>query len=603
MSGLSKWVVLPLTCSAALGCSDETHLRANAAVGLGITAPQALLDDLDHATLFVVDATGGRTCSASSGLVSSSGGTTGLVPADLPHDTIAQASLARTSPDGSPCPANGVFCSGDIILPIDASRQLVFQVVGYKNDAAYGVGCATVAIVTDPLQVSISMHRYVPTAVCGDGILAVGEQCEGSGGPPAADDPICDTTCHTKEVLLSSDNAGPGGKTITNAPPQSKKGVSVAWSKAPSATNPNPFHAVFQDTNFGTQGTGPEINYRQMSQDLLRIASPALLGAQVRLPYKGGTTPGFDQRPRTQGAPAIGVLDDGSFIVAYEDDRSSTTGQTNISMTHVSADAQPDDDTVYINSLGLNECTSPAVAGGPQTRALIVWTDNASKRVRGRIWSPSSGWVTGSELSLSTQQAAFPRVAGFDNGWVVVWQGASTSDANDILARVIDASGNGAAPFVVNDLAAGVQDQPTVAALPSGEFVVAWRDGSNVMMQRFDASGGRVAGDQSSPVNDAGGAGERPAAAGSGLANGFFALAWQAGTEIRARLVDKSAGFRANSVDGQESSFPVSDPSVSGQRSAPAVTIGGAGHIVFAWQDDSTSHPGIYARRFPLPVD
>ncbi len=603
MSAAPRWLA-PSLLLLALGCSSSPS-PARAAIGLDITTPQALLDEIDSATLFVVDTAGGNACDATSGLVASSGGTTGLVPLDLGQTNPVEASLSRTSPDGSACPDNGVFCTGEIVLPLDPSRQLIFQVVGYKQNKPFGVACTTAAVVTDPLHVSLSMRRFVQPAVCGDGVIGVGEQCEGNGGVPSADDPICDTDCHTKELLLSSDNLGPLGKSVTNAPPQSKKAVALAWSQAPAATNPNPLHAVFQDTNFAPQGTGPEINYRQMTQDVLPITSPALLHAQIRLPLNGGTSTGFDQRPRTQGAPAIGVLADGSFLVAYEDDSNSTAaGQVNISMTHVTADGQPDPDQVYINSLGLNQCTSPAVAGGPQGRALVVWTDNAAKRVRGRIWSPS-GWVSGSDISFSTQDASFPKVAGFDNGWVITWQGASANDANGVLARVVDASGSGAAAFVVNDVTAGVQDQPAVAALPSGEFVVAWHDGTNVMMQRFDASAGRIAGDQSAPVNDAtaDGASERPAVAGSSLASGFFAVAWQsAGGEIRGRLLDRSSGFLANSVDGQETAFLVNDPKISDQRAAPAVTIGGAGYVVFAWQDDSTDHPGIYARRFPLPV-
>jgi hypothetical protein len=37
-------------------------------------------------------------------------------------------------------------------------------------------------------------------------------------------------------------------------------------------------------------------------------------------------------------------------------------------------------------------------------------------------------------------------------------------------------------------------------------------------------------------------------------------------------------------------------------RANPVVAIGGSGpFIAFAWEDQTASPPGIYARRFPLP--
>jgi len=82
-----------------------------------------------------------------------------------------------------------------------------------------------------------------------------------------------------------------------------------------------------------------------------------------------------------------------------------------------------------------------------------------------------------------------------------------------------------------------------------------------------------------------------------------YVVAWQVSDgAIRARLVDRDGGYLDNPVDGQNTSFLVSREDVSGQRSRPAVVIGGDGHIVFAWQDDSVDHSGIFARRFPLPV-
>lgn len=587
--------VLCLACSTA---PSATSLPSG--IGVQFHAPQALLDDVQTVTLSVVEASRVElNCDEATGLVGSG---TGLISNEVANqDVVVKVPLGRTRPGGEPCPNDGVFCSEDIVLPRDASTPLIFQALGSANGKPLAVGCTTAAVNSDPFYVTMSMLRYVAPAVCGDGVLQVGEQCEATDGPIAQDDPLCDLSCKTKEMLLSSDHAGPSNIQISNAPAGSKGGVALAWSQAPNASNPSPLHAVFEDTNFGATGTGPEVNYRQMGQDFRPIQYPPLLSSQIRLPLQGGTTPGFDQRPRTQGAPAIATMTDGSFVVAYEDDRLSTSA--NISLTAISSDvAMPRADEVNINQLGVDACGSPTVAGGPTDRALIAWTDRAGRRIRGRIWS-KTGWVFSSDMTLSAQEGDTPRAAGWNDGWVIAWHGRSNEDNDDVLFVQVEANGTVGGPIVVNERRADVQNKPAIAAMPTGEFAVVWHDTGRIMIQRFDVSGQPLAGDQDAPVNEeALGAGDHPAIAASTLASGFYAVTWQtASGEIRARLLDRTGSYLFNSVDGQPSSFLVNRADVAGQRTRPSVVIGGAGHIVFAWQDDSADHSGIWARRFPLP--
>lgn len=590
-----------IPAALCLACSTAPSATFSpSGIGVQFVAPKALLDDVQSVTLYVVDASvAGVVCDEAKGTV---GGTTGLIPNEVgTQETVVKVPLVRTRPGGEPCPNDGAFCSEDIVLPRDVSKPLIFQAVGSANAKPLAVGCATAAVNSDPFYVTMTMLRYVAPAVCGDGVLQVGEQCEWADGVIVEDDPFCDTSCKTTELLLSSDHAGPSNLQITNAPAGSKGGVALAWSQAPDAPNPSPLHAVFEDTNFGATGTGPEVNYRQMGQDLRPIEYPPLLSSQIRLPLQGGAIPGFDQRPRTQAAPAIGIMTDGSLVVAYEDDRLSTSA--NISLTVTSPDvATTRADEVNINQLGVDACSSPTLAGGPADRALIAWTDNAGRRIRGRIWS-NTGWLWTSDTTLSAQEADSPRAAGWNDGWILAWHGRSNDDNDDVLFVQVEANGTVGAPIVVNKDRAGVQDEPSIAAMPTGEFAVVWHDTGRIMIQRFDASGQPLAGDQDAAVNEeAFGAGGQPAIAASTLASGFYAVAWQTPSgELRGRLLDRTGGYLFNSVDGQTSSFLISRADVDGERAHPAVAIGGAGHIVFAWQDDSADHSGIWARRFPLP--
>ncbi|MCU0693567.1 MAG: hypothetical protein MUF54_19430, partial [Polyangiaceae bacterium] len=430
---------LPITAVGVLAvgaCSSPPSDRARAVphVGVAFHAPRALLDDVDSMSLYVIDeAQTKATCVPGTGMVQSLAGTTGLVPSDMASIDAIVFPLARRMADGSACPDNGVFCSDEISLPTAPDLRLVFQAVAHKQGIARAVGCAAGAVNSDPFYVSIRMHRYVAPAVCGDGLLQVGEQCEGDGGPPLPNDPFCDQSCRSNELLLSTDHLGPSNIRVTNDPPGSKNRVDLAWSVAPNANTPNPLHAVFQDTNFGPTGSGPEINYRQMNQALQPVETPALLSSQIRLPLAGGHIPGFDQRPRTQGAPAIATMTDGSIVVAYEDDRTSAGGQVNISFTASSLDiAVPRADEIYINKQGVNTCSEPDVAGGPTDRALVVWSDTAARRVRGRRWE-STGWLSPSDKTFSADAADQPAVSGWNEGWILTWHGRSAADNDDIL--------------------------------------------------------------------------------------------------------------------------------------------------------------------------
>ena len=174
---------------------------------------------------------------------------------------------------------------------------------------------------------------------------------------------------------------------------------------------------------------------------------------------------------------------------------------------------------------------------------------------------------------------------------------------------VLDGQPSGAAS-VVSTGHTGTQDHPGVASIGGGDdrFAIAWADhgqnGADIVVQRFDATGVPVPGDSSTPINDLVADGDQvtPAIAGSS-SGAFFAVGWlDVGSgQVRARLLDASAGFDFNSVTGQDDEFQVSLAD-GRMRANPTVAVGGSGPFVaFTWDDQTASPPGIYARRFPLP--
>lgn len=83
-------------------------------------------------------------------------------------------------------------------------------------------------------------------------------------------------------------------------------------------------------------------------------------------------------------------------------------------------------------------------------------------------------------------------------GYIVVWESQDQDGSGEgVYGRILDDTGfPSGAEFRVNTTTAGSQDQPAVASLPSGEFIVAWEasngldgSGDGVFAQRFSSAG------------------------------------------------------------------------------------------------------------------
>jgi hypothetical protein len=218
--------------------------------------------------------------------------------------------------------------------------------------------------------------------------------------------------------------------------------------------------------------------------------------------------------------------------------------------------------------------------------------------------TPSTSTLTlGNPNDLSTGTGNVgPQVASTGSGWVVVW-----TSRTGIKLRAINADGTpSGTELTVNESGAGAEGA-RVAALPDGRFAVVWSAGGDVFVQRYDAKGQPILGDQAQPVNDVVTAGEQtqPAIAATPAAGGSYVVAWlDAETgHVRARFLGGLSGFLFNNVDGQPTEFQASREG-GRTRAHPAVAAGGSGPFVaIGWEDRSASGAGIVVRRFPLPSD
>ena len=86
-----------------------------------------------------------------------------------------------------------------------------------------------------------------------------------------------------------------------------------------------------------------------------------------------------------------------------------------------------------------------------------------------------------------------------DGGWVITWTSHDQDGSQDgVYARAYGPDGAPrGAEFRVNDATAGYQDMPEVAGLSDGGFVIVWREGlgTAIRMARYDATGTRTVAD------------------------------------------------------------------------------------------------------------
>jgi serralysin len=216
---------------------------------------------------------------------------------------------------------------------------------------------------------------------------------------------------------------------------------------------------------------------------------------------------------------------------------------------------------------------APLASGG----FVVVWmTDNS---VKAQLFD-RQGEKLGAELLAGSASNDQPTVTGLaSGGFVIAWSDFDDS-ALGVSARLFDAAGNPlTGAFRVNTETFGSEQQPTIAALSSGGFVVGWTDqdeggGSDITAQIFDAAGAKVGGelavnsttflDQYHPVV-------------AGLPGGGFIVTWQDQLNgMRVQIFDAAGAKVGSEFQGAEG---------TGTVSSETIPILASGNFVIAWSD------------------
>lgn len=219
--------------------------------------------------------------------------------------------------------------------------------------------------------------------------------------------------------------------------------------------------------------------------------------------------------------------------------------------------------TISVNTQTTDSQSKPGTIGLADGSFLVVWQtastagDGSLGAIKGQRYT-SSGYAIGSEFLVNTAAAGnqiYVRAAALQSGgFVLTWETTDTlqdGSGTAVKAQLFDSAGAKlGAEFLVNTATSLDQQQPTVAALADGGFVVAWhttdttQDGSGwaVKAQRFDSAGVKVGAEFLVNSTAFGSQNDVDVA---GLSNGGYVVTWQTGgggnADIFARAYD-SAG-------------------------------------------------------------
>ncbi len=304
--------------------------------------------------------------------------------------------------------------------------------------------------------------------------------------------------------------------------------------------------------------------------------------------------------------PSLAMNSTGDFVIVWEDDSDSSDGSGNFDI--VARGFQPGGcesfhDVIANGSVTSGQQNTPGVAMDSNGNFVVVWRDDNDGNGIGQIYARgfnSSGSQSFSLMTVNSQnsgQQQNPAVAMDPNGnFVVVWEDDSdSSDGSgnyDIFARGFHPDGTEKFhDMLVNDIADGQQNTPSVAMDSDGNFVVVWRDDNdgNGIGQIY-ARGFNSLGSQSfarMTVNSVSSGQQQNPSVVMG-SDGGFVVVWEDDSDSSGNYDIFARGFNSNGLE-RFSDITV-NPSPGGQHLAPAIASSSSAGFVVTWEDDTDAN-------------
>lgn len=215
--------------------------------------------------------------------------------------------------------------------------------------------------------------------------------------------------------------------------------------------------------------------------------------------------------------PVVAMADDGSFVVAWEDD-ADHNGFYQIKARGFTASGGSRISEFTVNSAGPGQQLQPAIGMAPDGAFVIAWTDDQDHNFYSEVFARgfnANGSERFSDITVNgvgTASQYRPSVGlAADGGFVVAW----IDQAYAVKSRPFDPNGTPLADeMILNNDSLQMTNRPTIDVTPDGDYVVVWehlRDDGRYSLRgrRMDAAGGQArefeistlgAGDQTLPT-------------------------------------------------------------------------------------------------------
>ena len=232
-----------------------------------------------------------------------------------------------------------------------------------------------------------------------------------------------------------------------------------------------------------------------------------------------------------QQQPQAAGLEDGGFVIVWS--ALSTTNQgsdQNIRGQRYDANGAPvgGEFAVNIVSTALYQY-APLVEAMPGGGFVVSWISQVDPKTAGQVFD-ASGARVGGEFQLGLDYEGMRAMTVLSNGNFVIAGGISSGE---LMAQMFSPTGIAIGdPFQLNTVTTGIQDMPTLVALPDGGFLASWRqavgginfiEDGEIKAQIFDATGDKVG--EEFMVNPSAAGGQAVPAVVS-FGSGDFGVAW-----------------------------------------------------------------------------
>ncbi|MEP0337182.1 MAG: LamG-like jellyroll fold domain-containing protein [Alphaproteobacteria bacterium] len=235
---------------------------------------------------------------------------------------------------------------------------------------------------------------------------------------------------------------------------------------------------------------------------------------------RDGATPGADAfnvgeyfSGTVQNGGTVVGLSNGGFVIAIDQQDSGIASGQDVTARVFGANGLPVTGEFLLGASDVPATQGTELAALPGGGFVAVWTDNTDgdNDLFARVYD-NSGTPLGAEFAVAVNQGGGTQqdqheVATLSNGnFAVAWRtddiASGDNDGNGgIGLRIFGPDGTPVTgDLLANTDITGHQNEPSIAALPDGGFVVSWStndvaidgDGTAIRAQRFDAAGAKV---------------------------------------------------------------------------------------------------------------